>query len=89
MFNLDDWNPNASYLVIDDIEWTFVPCKKGLFGAQQQLTITDKYRKKQTLIWGKPVIYLCNPDDDVYFTCKETKWLLDNCTYVYLNKPLF
>lgn len=88
-YNLDDWNTDAEYLVIDDISWKFVPAKKALLGAQLTFTLTDKYRKKVTLDWGKPVIYLCNKDMDVYHTCDESDWLRDNCTYIYIDKKLF
>lgn len=89
MFNLDDWNPMADYLVIDDIEWKYVPAKKALLGAQAQFTMTDKYRKKVTLTWGKPCIYLCNKDMDVYNSCEEAMWLRDNCVYVILHNKLY
>lgn len=89
MFNLDDWNADADYLIIDDIDWKYVPAKKALFGAQKQFTITDKYIKKKTLLWGKPVIYLCNQDMDVYNSCDEKLWLRDNCDYVILHTKMF
>lgn len=89
MFNLDDWNPDGKYLVIDDIEWKWVPAKKALLGAQQQFTLTDKYRKKVTLSWGKPCIYLCNRDMDVFNTCEEWHWLKENCIYVRLDNKLY
>lgn len=89
MFNLDDWNRDGLYLVIDDIEWQYVPSKKALFGAQKTFTLTDKYRKKQTLNWGKPCIYLCNPDMDEFYTCKETTWMQANCVYYKLENKLF
>nr|WAE42567.1 MAG: replication associated protein [Cressdnaviricota sp.] len=88
-YNLDDWNPDAEYLVIDDIDWKYVPAKKALLGAQLTFTLTDKYRKKVTLNWGKPVIYLCNKDMDVYHTCDESDWLRDNCTYIFILNKLF
>lgn len=89
MVNLDDWNFDGKYLVLDDIEWKFLPAKKSLLGAQRQITLTDKYRKKVTLEWGKPCIYLCNEDMDVFNTCAEKKWLWDNCCYVILHNKLY
>jgi len=89
MFNLEDWNFDAEYLVIDDIEWKFVPAKKALMGAQKVFTMTDKYKKKVTLQWGKPCIYLCNQDMDVYNSCDERMWLRDNAEYVIVLNKLY
>jgi len=89
MFNLKDWNYDAEYMVIDDIEWKYVPGKKGLIGAQQTITLSDKYVKKMTFSWGKPVIYLCNEDMDVFNTCDEKRWLWENAVYVMLKNKLY
>lgn len=89
MFNLDDWNHAGRYLVIDDIEWKYFPARKALLGAQSTFTMTDKYRKKVTLAWGKPCIYLCNKDMDVFNSCDEYEWLKDNCVYYNLQGKLF
>jgi len=89
MLNLDNWVDDADYMVIDDVNWDYLPGKKELLGAQQEITLSDKYRKKQTLKWGKPCIYLCNPDADVYFTCKESAWLSVNAIYHRLTRPMF
>jgi hypothetical protein len=64
MFNLDSWDPDARYLILDDIEFEFVPARKALFFGQSEFTITDKYRKKKPVRWGKPVFYLCNEEPD-------------------------
>jgi len=89
MFNLDDWNASADFLVVDDIEWKYVPSKKAILGAQKQFTMTDKYKKKVTLTWGKPTIYLCNPDMDEYHYCPEKEWLKGNVVYVVLKDKLY
>lgn len=64
MIDLAIFDELAEYAVFDDFEWAYMPSKKAWWGGQQQFTITDKYRKKKTIKWGKPIIYLCNPDDD-------------------------
>lgn len=89
MCNLDDWNDDALYLIVDDMDWKYLPQKKGFLGAQQEFTLTDKYRKKRTVTWGKPTIFLCNPDQDVYYTCDERTWLLENALYYSLNNKLY
>lgn len=87
--NIDCWDSDAGYLILDDFNWDYVPSKKALIGAQLHITLTDKYRKKRSLEWGNPCIYLCNQDQDVYHSCKEREWLRANCVYVELNKPLY
>jgi hypothetical protein len=62
LFNLDDWNNEANYLIIDDIELQFLQPKKALFFAQKTFVTTDKYKKKHTIKWGKPLLYLCNTE---------------------------
>lgn len=58
--NIDTWSDTAEYLVLDDFPWRFIPNFKGFVGAQQEITITDKYRKKSTKQWGKPCVILTN-----------------------------
>ena len=65
-FNLSDWNSDAKYMVCDDFSWEYFPNKKVLWGAQKEFSTSDKYKGKRTVRWGKPLIYLCNPDQDPF-----------------------
>jgi len=91
MSNLDVWDGNATYLIIDDIKWEYIPQKKSLFGAQHEFTLTDKYKKKKRIKWGKPCIYLFNPEDSPMSGLfgAELEWYMLNTTYIYINTPLF
>lgn len=91
MLNLDEWDDDAKYMVLDDFEWKFVPCKKQLIGAQKQIVVTDKYRKKQTKVWGKPCIYLCNEDADPFIdmSCLERRWYECNLQRIKITNKLF
>lgn len=90
MFNLDDYNSAATYAVFDDIEWKYFPNKKQFLGGQQTFTVTDKYRKKRTITWGIPTIYLMNEDNYVLLDQDPMKpWLRDNCLHLYVNRKLF
>lgn len=82
MFALDAWDETADYLILDDIEWQFVPNKKALFFGQKTFWVTDKYRKKIEVNWGKPVIYLCNPE------CEPTldNSFSQNIVTIHINK---
>jgi len=91
MINLDDWDENAEYAIFDDFGWEFMPCKKAFFGAQKTFTLTDKYKRKKTVIWGKPIIFLCNPDEDPFDSMKPSQkaWYDLNMIYSVITKPLF
>lgn len=61
MFDLELWDSDARYLVVDDVDFTTV--WKAIWGAQKQITLTDKFKRKRTMLWGKPLIWLCNVDE--------------------------
>lgn len=86
MFDLSLFRNDVSYAVFDDFAWdAFVKFHKCWLGCQREFTLTDKYRRKQTVLWGKPSIFLCN-DDNVP---PSSDWILANCLYVRLDGPLF
>lgn len=84
LINLDDWNPEATYIVFDDFDWKFFPNKKAFWGAQKTFVLTDKYRKKHTVHWGKPMIYICNEDQDPFLdmTLRQLDFFERNCIQV-------
>lgn len=91
-FDLGQISEDSEYLVMSDIPrhkigdiWVFEKYK-AFFGAQKLVTVTDKYRKKTTLTWGKPLIYLCNKFDGQWET---DDWLMANSVVVRLDRPLF
>lgn len=76
MIDLSSWDDSAKYIIFDDFEWIYWPNKKAFWGAQREFTITDKYRKKFTVKnWNKPMIYICNPDEEP----KLNTWFKTNC----------
>nr|WAE42563.1 MAG: replication associated protein [Cressdnaviricota sp.] len=89
MTDLSRWTDDCNYLIFDDFDWKFVPNKKSFFGGQKEFTISDKYTRKKTIYWGKPCIFLCNDDLDVYNTCDERLWLKDNVIYYRLLNKLY
>lgn len=93
-FNLDDVDTSKRYAVFDDMRldersyWNW----KAWLGGQKQFTVTDKYRKKFTLKWGKPVIWLCNPASDLRdlnIGVAEQEWLRESCVFVDVVNTLF
>jgi len=92
-FNLDDWDEKAEYVILDDFNWKFFPQWKSFLGCQKQFVLTDKYRKKRTVRWGKPCIVLGN-DDDESNPCRalprtSTEWIAVNCVFYFLSEQLF
>nr|QVW56552.2 MAG: replication-associated protein [Gemygorvirus] len=90
-FNVDDVRAgldDAKYAVFDDMQggFKFFPSYKGWLGAQSQFTVTDKFRHKTTIQWGRPTIWLTNesPFQDV-----DTEWIMGNCFIVHLTMPIF
>jgi len=90
-FNLDDWDASAKYIVLDDFNIKFFPAWKNFFGSQKRFVLTDKYRKKRTVEWGKPCIWLCNRDGDPRgaLSGAELEWLRANAVIVDIWSPLF
>lgn len=91
-FNLDDWDDGAEYAVLDDFGgFKFFPHWKGWLGGQREFVVTDKYRKKKTVKWGKPAIWLCNPEDDPRgdLSMGARLWLDGNVDVITLFSPLF
>nr|AFN80566.1 Rep [Digitaria ciliaris striate mosaic virus] len=85
--------PDAEYNVIDDIPFKFVPCWKGLVGAQRDITVNPKYGKKRLLSNGVPCIILANEDEDWLQQMQpgQADWFNANCEvhYMYQGETFF
>lgn len=93
-FQLADVDPTKRYAVFDDIRlnennyWNWKPW----LGGQKQFTVTDKYRKKKTIRWGKPIIWCCNRASDLRrlnVDVDEMDWIKESCIFVELDSKLF
>jgi len=72
--NLDKWDDDAEYVVMDDFTWVYrkgdfvnsnaIERWKPVIGCQKEFEMTDRYRHKQTCHGPKPCIILCNEDQD-------------------------
>ena len=89
--DLGTWSDEAKYAIFDDFTWNFFPYKKQFVGAQSEFVVTDKYRRKKTIRWGKPSIMVWNPDNDPWdsFNTKELDWYKLNTIRVVLSECLF
>lgn len=82
MFNMDLWNDDAKYAIFDDYEdWKKFYNYKCWLGAQLEFSITDKYKRKKNIKWGKPSIVLSNIDPDF----SDQQWIKKNCVVYFMK----
>lgn len=87
-WNVECYDDAAQYGVLDDISWESLRFNyKGLLGLQQDVTVTDKYKKKSVIKGGKPVIVLSN--ELPIFTPDELLWMNANVTFVVVGQRLY
>lgn len=85
-FNLDEWNDDAEYCIFDDFEdWSRFFMYKQFLGAQEEFTISDKYKHKRCVKWGKPCIILSNSTPNF----QDGQWIEGNTFIQYLENPLY
>ena len=94
VWNMDCWEGKAAFNVMDDMDagdegkglsfcWY-----KPFFGAQDAITITDKFKPKQDIYNGKPLIWLNNFRLEDSFQSK-TAWdyIQKNMVIVHIERP--
>lgn len=87
-WNVDCYDDRALYGVLDDIPWESMQrYYKGLLGLQQDVTVTDKYKKKSVIKHGRPVIVLTNTLPT--FSVEEATWLEANVTFHAITARLY
>ena len=84
--SISDWDDKAKYIIIDDIDWQYIPFKKQLLTCMGTITVTDKYVKKKTLFNDKHAITLAN--EMVYFK-EESNYWEQRAQTVVLKERLF
>jgi len=91
LFSLDDWDNDARYIILDDIDIKFFPHWKFFLGCQKEGILTDKYRKKRRVRNSRATIWLCNKDSDPRGSLSgaERYWLELNCEIVEIQSALF
>jgi len=88
-FNLDALNRDCKYAVFDDMEGGMrdIDYKQWL-GAQYEFTVTDKYKRKESIIWNKPCVWLCNKNPFETEKRVDLEWLEGNALVVHIDKPI-
>lgn len=96
LFNLEEFNEqSARYAIFDDIAGGFgyVPAYKNWMGGQFEFTVSDKYKHKRSVRWGKPTIWLCNTDPRLDWykpgSNPDFEWMEQNCDFVELSRAIF
>lgn len=84
--NLKEWDETATYMVLDDVEFDYLPMKKPLFFGQKTFSATQKWVPINTYKWGKPVLYLCNNEPD---WSKYMDPYQENIVPIYLHDKIY
>ena len=90
-----DWDvtqirKDVDYGVIDDMVISQFKYWKAFLGCQEQFTVTDKFHKKKQLIWGKPVVWLCNENPFEWkISDVDMEWIRGNCDIVRVGDKLY
>ena len=97
VWNVDNWEGLPPFTVMDDMDAQDEG--KGLsfswfkpwFGAQDSMTVTDKYRPKTDILNGKPLIWLNNFDiKETFQTESAQNYIKGNMVYVNIgNRTLY
>lgn len=88
-FNLNQMKDveEAQYIVLDDFKADDFHQYKSFIGAQKEFDITDKYKGKVHVEWGKPCIWLSNDEPSTYLW--DQNWLAKNSVTVHVDWKLY
>lgn len=96
IWNLDCWEGRTAFTIMDDMDagdegkglsfcWY-----KPFFGAQEAITVTDKFKPKEDIYNGKPLIWINNYKIEETFQSKTAQDYIDKNMYIVkLERPLF
>lgn len=95
VWNIDNWESATAFTIMDDMD--AVEEGKGLsfcwfkpfFGAQDAITVTDKFKPKVDIWNGKPLIWINNYDlQETFKSSVAQDYIHKNMVIVYIKKPL-
>lgn len=86
--NLKDWDDEAKLIIIDDIDWQWIPSKKQLLCNGGQACLNGKYMATKTVVQNKKVIYCCNEAPE-WTESEREFWLPANAVVVHVHKKLY
>lgn len=85
---MDEPLEGVDYAVFDDFGGLkYLPSFKFWLGHQKEFYVTDKYKGKQHVTWGKPAIWCSNsnPLEEFGLKPEDVEWLNANCTIINLR----
>lgn len=94
IWNLDCWEGKTPFTIMDDMDagdegkglsfcWY-----KPFFGAQDAITVTDKFKPKEDIYNGKPLIWLNNYKiEESFQSATAQDYIAKNMVIVYINRP--
>mgnify|MGYP006959790248 FL=1 len=88
---MDEVIDDVDYAVFDDFGGLkYLPTFKFWLGHQRQFYVTDKYKGKKLVRWGKPSIWLSNnnPLEEFGLKGEDVEWLQDNCTVIHVTEAI-
>lgn len=81
---------NIDYGILDDIDWDHDLLKgsryKAWLGCQDHFICSDKYTRKYSMKWGRPIIFLTNNDPVEGLKTREYDWIQRNCVIQEINE---
>lgn len=91
LFSMDESLDGVDYAIFDDFGGLkYLPTFKFWLGHQKQFYVTDKYKGKKLVEWGKPSIWLSNsnPLEEYGLKAEDVEWLQANCVVIHLEDSL-
>lgn len=88
LFMLEGFDATSvNYAIFDDMVdgLSGLPNFKYWLGCQAEFVVTDKYKKKTRVKWGKPGIYIANENPLESATEADRSWLEANCIVVHVT----
>lgn len=89
MFNADKIDESADYAIFDDLlgGFEFFKSYKQWLGQQAEFEVTDKYKRKRTVHWGKPTIVIMN-DNPWSYGQIDHEWIIGNCDVIEIKEDI-
>lgn len=89
LFNLNEFSEASEYIIFDDVDPKQIyTTYKSWFGGQQSFSVTDKYRRKIVVQWGKPMIWLSN-DNPLEIEGWDARYIRANSKIVHVERRLY
>jgi len=88
---LDEWDSTADVIIMDDLPLHLLRQRKQWWGCQHDFVTEDKYRVKRKICGGKPLIWICNTENqphtarynrDMVLGYEELEYFQGNCITV-------